>query len=66
MTTSQAFPLGLVFGALITGVIFTGRYAHKIRTFKMRLLHRNKKMYNENNKILLIKIHKKLKIGVDY
>lgn len=37
-----SFSLGLVFGALITGVIFTGRYAHKIRTFKMRLLHRNK------------------------
>lgn len=37
-----SFALGLVFGALITGVIFTGRYAHKIKAFKMRLLLRDK------------------------
>lgn len=32
--------LGISFGMMIVGVIMTSRYASKIRTFKMRLLHR--------------------------
>lgn len=35
------FCLGLVFGMLVIGVIFTSKYASKIRTFKRRLLKRN-------------------------
>jgi transcriptional regulator with XRE-family HTH domain len=32
--------LGITFGMMIIGVIMTSRYASKIRTFKMKLLHR--------------------------
>ena len=35
-----SFGLGLAFGMVILGVIFTSRYAGKIRAFKMRLLNR--------------------------
>ncbi len=38
-----SFGLGTAFGMIILGVIFTSRYAVKIREFKMRLLGRNKK-----------------------
>lgn len=37
-----SFALGLVFGILIVGVLFTSRYMTKIKAFKMRLLNRNK------------------------
>ena len=37
-----SFGLGIAFGILILGVIFTSRYAARIRQFKMRLLGRNK------------------------
>ena len=37
-----SFGLGIAFGMLILGVIFTSRYAARIRQFKMRLLGRNK------------------------
>ncbi len=33
-----SFGLGIAFGMIIIGVIFTGRYAAKIREFKLRLL----------------------------
>ncbi len=33
-----SFGLGIAFGMVILGVIFTGRYAAKIREFKLRLL----------------------------
>ena len=36
-----SFGLGIAFGMVIIGVIFTGRYAARIREFKMRLLSRN-------------------------
>lgn len=35
-----SFALGLVFGGLLVGVVYTSRYMVKIRAFKMRLLHR--------------------------
>ncbi len=35
-----SFGLGIAFGMVIIGMIFTSRYAGKIREFKMRLLHR--------------------------
>jgi hypothetical protein len=35
-----SFGLGIAFGIIIIGVIFTSRYASRIREFKMRLLHR--------------------------
>ena len=35
-----SFGLGVAFGMVIIGMIFTSRYAGKIREFKMRLLHR--------------------------
>lgn len=35
-----SFALGLVFGVLLVGVIYTSRYMVKIMAFKMRLLHR--------------------------
>ena len=34
------FGLGIAFGMIILGVIFTGKYAGKIRAFKRRLLGR--------------------------
>ena len=34
--------LGIAFGMIIVGIIFTSRYARKIREFKMRLLKRAK------------------------
>lgn len=34
------FSLGLVLGALLTGVLFTSRYGAKVRAAKRRLLHR--------------------------
>ena len=37
-----SFGLGLAFGMVILGVIFTSRYAGRIRAFKMRLLNRKK------------------------
>lgn len=37
-----AFALGLVWGILIVGALFTSRYMVKIKAFKMRLLKRNK------------------------
>ena len=33
-----SFGLGIAFGMVILGVVFTGRYAAKIREFKLRLL----------------------------
>ena len=38
--TIASFGLGVSFGMIIIGVIFTSRYASRIREFKMRLLHR--------------------------
>ena len=35
-----SFGLGIAFGMIILGVIFTGRYAARIREFKRRLLAR--------------------------
>ena len=35
------FALGLVFGILLAGVLYTSRYMSRIRAFKMRLLHRS-------------------------
>ena len=37
------FGLGVAFGMVILGVIFTGRYAGKIREAKMRLLAKTRK-----------------------
>ena len=37
-----SFALGMVFGILMVGVLFTSRYMTKIRAFKMRLLKRGK------------------------
>ena len=37
-----SFGLGIAFGMVILGVIFTGRYAAKIREFKLKLLNRVK------------------------
>ena len=34
------FSLGLVFGTLLVGALFTSRYMSKIQNFKRRLLHR--------------------------
>ena len=39
-----SFGLGLAFGMLAIGVIFTGKYAGKIREFKQRLLRRAKEV----------------------
>lgn len=36
------FALGLVFGMLLVGVLYTSRYMSKIRAFKLRLLSRTK------------------------
>jgi transcriptional regulator with XRE-family HTH domain len=36
------FGLGIAFGMLVVGVIFTSRYAAKIREFKLRLLEKAK------------------------
>ena len=41
-----SFGLGIAFGMIIIGVIFTSRHALKIREFKMRLLGKTK----EDNK----------------
>ena len=41
-----SFGLGIAFGMIIIGVIFTSRYAAKIREFKRRLLSRK----TEDNK----------------
>lgn len=38
-----SFALGLVFGGLLVGVLYTSRYMVKIRAFKMRLLHRGER-----------------------
>lgn len=38
-----SFALGLVFGGLLVGVVYTSRYMVKIRAFKMRLLHRGER-----------------------
>ena len=38
--TIGSFGLGIAFGMVIIGTIFTGRYAGKIREFKMRLLQK--------------------------
>lgn len=35
-----SFALGLVFGVLLVGMIYTSRYMVKMKAFKMRLLHR--------------------------
>ena len=35
-----SFALGLVFGGLLVGVLYTSRYMAKIKAFKMRLLRR--------------------------
>ena len=37
-----SFMLGLVFGVLVEGIIYTSRYMARIRKFKLKLLHRNK------------------------
>ena len=37
-----SFGLGIAMGMIIIGVIFTSRYASKIREFKLRLLGRNR------------------------
>ena len=37
-----SFGLGIAFGMVILGVIFTSRYALRIREFKMRMLGKNK------------------------
>ena len=37
-----SFGLGIAFGMIILGVLFTSRYAVKMREFKMRLLNRNR------------------------
>ena len=39
-----SFGLGIAFGMVILGVIFTSRYALRIREFKMRMLGKNKKV----------------------
>ena len=36
----SGFGLGAAFGMIVLGVLFTSRYASKIREFKQRLLHR--------------------------
>ena len=41
--TIGSFGLGIAFGMVIVGVIFTSRYAGKIKAFKMRLLHREER-----------------------
>ncbi|NLK65703.1 MAG: helix-turn-helix transcriptional regulator [Tissierellia bacterium] len=38
-----SFGLGIAFGMLILGVIFTSKYAFKIREFKLRLLNKVKR-----------------------
>ena len=38
-----SFGLGIAFGMIIIGVIFTSRYAIRIREFKMRMLGKNGK-----------------------
>lgn len=38
-----SFALGLVFGTLIVGTLYTSRYMSKIRAFKRRLLRRDKR-----------------------
>lgn len=38
--TIASFALGLSFGVLVVGVIYTSRYIAKIRAFKMRILKR--------------------------
>ena len=38
-----SFGLGIAFGMIILGVIFTSRYAVRIREFKMRLLRKQSK-----------------------
>ena len=38
-----SFGLGIAFGMVILGVIFTSRYAVRIREFKQRLLKRKKR-----------------------
>ncbi len=40
--TIGSFGLGIAFGMVILGVIFTSRYAARIRQFKLRLLKKNK------------------------
>ena len=37
-----SFGLGIAFGMIVIGVIFTSRYASRIREFKMRLLGKDK------------------------
>lgn len=37
-----SFGLGIAFGMILLGVIFTGKYAAKIREFKLRLLGKTK------------------------
>ena len=39
---SGSFGLGIGFGMVILGTIFTSRYASRIRAFKRRLLHKEK------------------------
>ena len=38
-----SFGLGIAFGMIILGVIFTSKYALKIREFKLRLLNKVKR-----------------------
>lgn len=43
-STIAGLGLGIAFGMLIVGVIFTSRYASRIREFKLRLLGKSKAM----------------------
>lgn len=39
---AAGFALGIVFGMLLIGLVYTSRYMGKIRAFKMRLINRSK------------------------
>lgn len=44
------FALGIVFGTLLVGTLYTSRYMAKIQKFKMRLFYRNQKDDSANDK----------------
>lgn len=45
-----SFALGIVFGTLLVGILYTSRYMAKIQKFKLRLFYRNQKDDSANDK----------------
>lgn len=44
-----SYAMGIVFGALLIGALYTSRYMAKIQAFKHRLLYKTRKLNREDN-----------------